>query len=677
MKPRRYVIFYVLFALVAVMISVRLINLQIVNGNYYREKSNSRTVRNITLTASRGEILDRNGRAIVSSRTAYNVYILSNRQRTAEQLNKTIYNLFKTVKSASENIYEILPVEVNDGKYSFTLSKEDAQKWKTQNGFEKKDSARKVIETLISRYSIDEKKYSEVNIIRIAATRLNMVNRGFSMASPYLFAEDVPIDEICVIKEQADSFPNVSIITQPVRDYPYGSLAAHILGRVGIISAQEYEENEDNGYNINSHIGKSGIEKYMEDYLRGENGSGSIEQSSGGYSVGQNIEKAPVKGRDISLTIDLDMQLACEEALRETVQKISSSAGSAEGGRDADAGSIVVIDVNSGDVLAMASYPSYEIKTFTSEYNNLLKNKSNPLFNRALAGTYAPASTFKPLVGAAALEEKIITTDEKILDTGKYTFFKDYQPSCWIYTQSGGGTHGYINVSEAIRDSCNIFFFDVGRRLTIEKINSYAKKFGFGQNSGIELVNEERKGVVASPENRKKNGGIWYPGDVCQTSIGQSDTLVTPLQLANYMATLSNGGTRYKPHLIKTVENIDGSVAKESVPEILSKVTLKEENKEAILRGMRMVVTEGTAQSAFSGCKVSVAAKTGSAQTSGNYTNGICIAYAPYEEPRIAIACVVEKAGSGANVAQAVRKVVDSYFESEDENDIRTNVLVK
>ncbi len=304
MKPRRYVIFYILFALVAVMISVRLINLQIVNGNYYREKSNSRTVRNVTLTASRGEILDRNGRAIVSSRTAYNVYILSNRQRTAEQLNKTIYNLFKTVKSASENIAEVLPIEVKEGKYSFTLSKKDAQKWKTQNGFDKKQSAPKIMETLISRYNIDEEKYSEVNIIRIAAVRLNMVNRGFSMASPYLFAEDVPIEEICIIKEQADSFPHVSIITQPMRDYPYGSLAAHVLGRVGLISAQEYEENQEYGYNINSHLGKSGIEKYMEDYLRGENGSGSIEQSSGGYSVGQNIEKAPVKGRDISLTID-------------------------------------------------------------------------------------------------------------------------------------------------------------------------------------------------------------------------------------------------------------------------------------------------------------------------------------------------------------------------------------
>ncbi|MBE7055530.1 MAG: hypothetical protein E7392_05400 [Ruminococcaceae bacterium] len=676
MKPRRYMAFYIALALSAVMIAGRLANLQVANGSYYRERSNLRTVRSVELVAQRGEILDRNGRAIVSNRTGYNVYILSNRDRTAQQLNGVIYNLFSVIGNAADAVKDILPIKVKDGKYKFAVDKDSASKWREQNGFSKSQSANDIMKTLIKKYDIDENVYFKEDIIKLAAVRMNMITRGFSMASPYLFSEDVPIEEISVIKEQAESFPSVSVITQPVRNYPYGSLGAHMLGRVGIISAEEYAVNEDNGYTINSNIGKGGIEKYLEDYLRGENGSGSIEQTSGGYSVGQNVDKKPVGGRNVNLTIDLDMQLACEQALKETILNISSNAGSAEGGRDADAGSIVVLDVNSGDVLAMASYPSYEITTFTKEYNNLLNNPSKPLFNRALAGTYSPASTFKLLVGSAALEEEIITVDEKIFDTGKYTYFKDYQPACWIYGQTGG-THGYLNVSEAIRDSCNIFFFDVGRRLTIEKINSYAKRFGFGQKSGIELADEERTGVVSSPENRKKNGGIWYPGDVCQTAIGQSDTLVTPLQLANYIATIANGGTRYRPHLIKSIENTDKTVSGENTQEILDTVELSEENREAIVRGLRMVVTEGTAFSAFAGCKTSVAAKTGSAQTSGVYTNGICVAYAPYEQPRIAIACIVEKAGSGSNVAQAVRKVVDSYFEDTDENDIRTNVLTR
>ncbi|MBE7034054.1 MAG: hypothetical protein E7406_07510 [Ruminococcaceae bacterium] len=675
MKPRRYVAFYVLFAVVAVIMTMRLVNLQIAKGSYYREKSNTRATRSVELIAPRGEILDRNGRPIVTNRTAYNVYILSSKNRTADELNRVIYDLSVTVSGYREYIKTVFPMDFKENVYCFTGEESSVNKWKKDNKFEEK-SAKEIVDALCEKYSIDTNTYSKEDILMIAGTRLNMTNRGFSMSSPYLFSEDVPMTEISIIKEQSYKFPNVSIVTQPIREYPYKALGAHMLGRVGLISAEEYEQNSKNGYTINSKIGKSGIEKYLEDYLRGENGSGSIEQSTDGYNTGQSVVKAPVSGRNVNLTIDIDMQIACEQALEETIYNIRSSADSVESGNSADAGSIVVIDVNTGDVLAIASYPSYEITTFTENYNNLLQNPSKPLFNRALAGTYSPASTFKLLVGTAALEENIISIDEEILDTGKYTFFKDYQPACWIYNQTGG-THGYVNVAEAIRDSCNVFFFDVGRRLTIEKINEYAAKFGLGQKSGIELADEETAGVVAGPENRKANGGIWYPGDVCQTAIGQSDTLVTPIQLANYMATFANGGTRYRPHLIKSIQNSDGSISQETAPEVIDKVAISEENLDAILSGMRMVVTEGTAQRAFSGCKVPVAAKTGSAQTSGSHTNGVCVAFAPYDNPQIAIVCIIEKAGSGANVAQTVRKVVDNYFEENDENNIETDTLTR
>lgn len=676
MKPKRYTAFYILFAIIAVIILLRLVNLQVTHGEYYREKSNTRTVRSVELVAPRGEILDRNGRAIVKNATGFSVYILSVEGRTSSQLNAVINNLFSTLGNASGRIDGVLPLSEQSGKYFFSIESASSKKWSEENGFGKKASAQDIIDALCEKYDIDTKKYTGQEIIEIAATRLNMKKLGFSSATPYLFAENVPIEEISVIKEQPESFWGVSIVTQPLRSYPYKSLGAHMLGRVGVVNADEYKANKENGYTINSHIGKDGIEKLLEEYLRGENGRGIVEQSSHGRSMGQSITKEPVSGRNVNLTIDLDMQIACEEALEDTIRAINSAGSTAENGRDADAGSMVVIDVNTGDILAMASYPSYEITTFTQDYNSLLENPSKPLFNRSLAGTYSPASTFKLLVGAAALEEGIITTEDEILDTGKYTFFKDYQPGCWIYNQSGG-THGYLNVSEAIRDSCNVFFFDVGRRLTIEKINKYAKKFGLGQNSGIELSSEEKTGVVASPENRKKNKGIWYPGDVCQTAIGQSDTLVTPIQLANYIATIANGGTRYRPHIIKSIQSSDKKSGSETEPEILSKIDMSEENREAIVKGLRMVVTEGTAFSAFNGCKVSVAAKTGSAQTSGVYTNGVCVAYAPYEKPRIAIACVIEKAGSGANVAQAVRKVVDSYFENSQVLDMQTGVLIK
>lgn len=667
---KRYFAFYIAFGFAIVLILGRLINLQITNGSYYREKSDSRTVHSVELTAPRGELLDRNGRAIVSNRTGYNVYILADNKRTSPELNSVIYNLFSVVKTNQSTV----PISFLDQGYAF--STEGAEKWKKEHGFKEKDSAQAVITALCDRYAIDTALYEPQDVLNIASVRVNMSERGFSMSNPYLFWEDVPIEQIAVIKEQTDKFRSVSVVTQPIRHYPYSTLGVHMLGRVGLISQDEYEKNKENGYTFNSHIGKDGLEKYLEDYLRGENGIGNVERTSGGYSAGQSVVKAPKNGRNVTLTIDLDLQLACEKALEETILDIQGSADTAANGRDADAGSIVAIDVNSGEVLAMASYPSYDITTFSKEYNDLLSSPSKPLFNRSLAGTYSPGSTFKLLVGAAAMEEGIITPDEEIVDTGKYTFFKDYQPGCWIYNQTGG-THGSVNMMEAIRDSCNVYFFDVGRRLTIEKINEYAEKFGFGKKSGIELSDEEKAGVVANPENRKKSGGIWYPGDVCQTAIGQSDTLVTPIQLANYIATIANGGTRYRPHLIKSIENTDKTLTSETKAEVLDTVNISDDNYAAIVEGLRAVVTEGTAQSAFRGCKVPVAAKTGSAQTSGGYTNGICVAYAPYDKPRIAIVCIVEKAGSGSRVAQAVRKVVDSYFEEIQDNDIETNVLTR
>ena len=259
MKPRRYFVFYILFAFAAFVIAMRLLNLQIVNGNYYREKSDIRTVRSVELIAPRGELLDRNGRAIVSNRTGYNVYILSSRGRTADELNKLIYNLLETVKNSRGGTESVLPISVENNKYVFSVDKKEEKKWKSKNGFDSSISAEKIMDNLIDKYKIDKNEYSKADRIYIAGVRLNMINRGFSIVSPYLFAEDVPIDEISVIKEQSQSFPNVSILTQPVRNYPYGSLGAHMLGRVGLISAEEYEQNEDNGYTINSRIGKDGL----------------------------------------------------------------------------------------------------------------------------------------------------------------------------------------------------------------------------------------------------------------------------------------------------------------------------------------------------------------------------------------------------------------------------------
>ncbi len=674
MKNKRYSFLNIVLLVVFMVFIGKLINLQAVKGEYYENKSDVRTTRYVELIAPRGQIFDRYGRCLVKNKTGYNLYIQSNLKNKNKGLNNLISNLIKDIPDAGSFMAELIPIKYENGAYSFSEGKERIKLWKKQNGYETKDTAKEIIKKLEERYFSEEDNFTKEDALLILSVRLDMSRRGFSVSSPYLFMEDATLSQISVIKEQSEKFSDVSIVAQPVRDYPHGSLAAHILGRVGVVSYDEYNSFKEDGYTINSNIGKNGIEKYLEDYLRGENGTGSIEQSENGYSINQKMEKEPVSGRDVTLTIDLDLQLACEDALKSTIEEIKGAGGD---GENADSGSLIVIDVNTGEVLAMASYPSYDIDSFSKNYNNLLNDPSKPLFNRSLSGIYSPGSTFKLLVASAALEENIITPDERIFDTGKYKFFTDYQPSCWIYSQTGA-THGYVNVSEAIRDSCNVFFYDVGRRLGIEKINSYAEKFGFGQKSGIELSAEEKAGVVASPQNRKKSGGIWYPGDVCQTAIGQSDTLVTPLQLANYIATVANGGTRYKPHIIKSVKNASGKESKETQPEVLSYINLKRENYDAVSKGIRMVVTEGTGQSAFLGCKTTVAAKTGSAQTANGQTNGICVALAPYENPTIAVACVIEKAGSGSKTAIAIRKIVDAYFSSEEtENSEGFNKLTK
>ena len=662
MKNKRYSFLNIVLLVVFIIFIGKLINLQAVKGEYYENKSDVRTTRYVELIAPRGQIFDRYGRCLVTNKTAYNLYIQSNLKNKNKGLNNLINNLIKDISDAEGFMAELIPIKYEDGKYGFSENKDRIKLWKKQNGYEEKSTAKQIVKKLEERYFSQEDNFTKEEALLVLSVRLDMSRRGFSVSSPYLFMEGATLSQISVIKEQSEKFSDVSIVAQPVRDYPHGSLAAHVLGRVGVVSYDEYNSFKEDGYTINSNIGKNGIEKYLEDYLRGENGTGSVEQSENGYSINQKMEKEPIGGRDVTLTIDLDLQLACEDALKSTIEEIK---GAEDDGKSADSGSCIVIDVNTGEVLAMASYPSYDIETFSKNYNNLLNDPSKPLFNRSLSGTYSPASTFKILVGAAALEEEIITPDEEIFDTGKYKFFTDYQPSCWIYTQTGA-THGYVNVSEAIRDSCNVYFYDVGRRLGIEKINSYAKKFGFGQKSGIELSAEEKTGIVASPESRKENGGIWYPGDVCQTAIGQSDTLVTPLQLANYIATVANGGTRYKPHIIKSVKNASGKEIKEAQPEVLDYINLKRESYDAVSKGIRMVVTEGTGQSAFLGCKTNVAAKTGSAQTANNQTNGICVPFAPYETPTIAIACVIEKAGSGSKTAVAIRKIVDAYFSAEE-----------
>lgn len=667
----RYRVLYVILAIVIAAFALRLVSIQLISGQEYREQSQKRTTKTTVVEAPRGDIIDRYGRVLVTNKMSNSLIIKKVRGQDNVVLNELIKNLYILCESCNHYVSNTFPIVYENGtvKFFFEENWEEPRKreyaWKAKYNIEKNATPNEALQFFSEKYSVSEPNMEYR--LKITATRYEMTLRDFSYTTNFTFANNIPMDMITVIKEQQNLFYGADIHTRSTRDYKYPYTATHLLGRVGKISADELEEMREEGYNINSVIGKQGIEKYAEEFLRGIDGLSGVEQTKDGKNISEIVIDESIPGNNVTLTIDLDLQMEAERALHETIVNVRSEAKTVAEGRYADSGAVVAVDVHTGEVLALASYPTYDTSLFNQSYSALLNNGAKPLINRALSGEYSPGSTFKMLIAAAALEEGVITPSDIITDKGIYTYYKDYQPRCWAYRQHGT-VHGAINVTGALRDSCNYFFYDVGRRLTIDKIDEYAEKYGFGQITGIEIPNEEHKGLVASPENRKKTGGVWYPGDTLQASIGQSDTLVTPMQLASYVATIANGGTRYKPFIVKSIEDDAGKVIMESESQIVDEIKLSDESYAAITKGMRLVVTEGTGETAFKGCPVAVAAKSGSAQM-GRYTNGIYVAYAPYENPQIAVAVVLEKSGGGSDAAPVVRKVIEKYFEGEVEDD--------
>ena len=483
--------------------------------------------------------------------------------------------------------------------------------------------------------------------------------------SSYVFAQDVEMAFIVKVKEA--SLSGVSIDTTTVREYNT-SYAAHLLGRVGLMDSDEWNNiYQALDYPYNASVGKDGMEQAFESYLHGVPGKRAIETNDQGKVVSADDNwkidertgepQAPQPGCNVISTLDIKLQEAVERALADGVGALKSE--------DTQGAAAVVIDVNDGGVLASASYPTYDLSTFLQNYTELANDPLNPLFNRATQGVYPPGSTFKMVTAIAGLQEGVITPTDEILDTGRYTYYKDYQPQCWYYRQYGR-THGKENVSEAIRDSCNIFFYDVGRRLGISLLDEYAQKFGLGEYTGIEVY--ESKGHVAGPGYTESLGQKWYDGNTLPAAIGQENNQFTPIQLANYVATLANGGTHYSAHLLKEVKSSDFSqVVYQYEPEVLNELDLDPENLEAVTRGMLMVTQPGGSAYSygFNTLDIQVAAKTGSAQvSSATESNAVFVCFAPYEDPEIALAIVVEKGGSGSTLSSIAVEILDYYFSS-------------
>ena len=667
---RRVIALLVFFGAFLLLFAAVLYDAQILHGGENRAKSISSNAASETVTASRGIITDRNGKVLVSNRLAYTLVFDRSGFDDDAALNAAILRLVQLCEETGTGWNDTLPIGRvgNFLRYSNARS-ETFDKFIEKNDLTSGASGRQLLSELRKLYHVDE-SLSEREARLIVGVRYELHSRD-----SYTFAEDVSTEVLSLITD--GRYEGVTIRTASARVYNT-ALAAHILGTIGPIWQEEWSSNEDTGYvgyadkgySMNDLVGKDGVEKAFESYLRGTDGRRLIATDETGKITGELYTREPQPGGTVALTLDIDLQADVEAALAETISGMIDKDSNERGGAAA------VVSVGTGEVLALASYPTYDLSTFNEDYDELVNDQRLPMFNRATQGIYAPGSTFKMVTAVAALESGIITPSSIIQDRGIYTYYKDPQPMCWIYSQTGS-THGRINVSQAITDSCNYFFYEVGRLTGIRTLDSYASQFGLGQSTGIEIG--DSSGVLASPEWAESHDQEWTDGQTITAAIGQSYNLFTPLQLANYVATLVGGGDHYQAHLLRNVKAYDNSrllYMYDDKP--MNTVEISDSTLSAVTRGMHELTVSGSVAYAFENCVVSAGAKTGSAQVGTDIANGVFVAYAPYEKPEIAVAIVIEKGGSGAALANTAVEIINSWFSrAQDGTAIGENTLLK
>ena len=703
----RTLIIGIFLALLLVCFALVLYNLQIVKGDEYRAASTVKIANTVTVEAARGELLDRYGRSLVGNRATYEITLNSSLMGAEAQRNANLLELITICRENGLEWTDTLPISKDapftytdenalvytnsEGKVKFSYlgalldtlplgdkilpnrwSSDDLAAASSVEALGEGPTAEEVIAGLRQYFLIDESlSDADARALIGVLYELNLRSRDVKQTE-YIFAQDVNIDVISAVKERSLTGINISATT--VRQYNTTS-AAHLLGRVGPIQTENWETYKAKGYNMNDSVGIDGLEYAFEDYLRGKSGTLIQKMNTSGKVVSENWmvdgetgeTMEPEPGNHVMLTLDLRLQEKVEEVLANTIESLADTK---------EKGAIVVQSVNDGGVLAMASYPTYDLSTVYSSneaYQQALNDPRKPFVNRATSEIYYPGSTFKPLVAIAALEEGLVTPTEKIQDTGylqlpeeEHYPYGDYHPQCWIYRQYRG-MHGWENMADALRDSCNIYFYTMGHRLGIEKIDEYAAMFGLGQKTGLELG--EAEGYVAGPETSKMLNQEWYGGNLLSAAIGQENTKITLIQLSNYIATLVNGGNRYQTHLLKTVKSSDFSeTVYEYEAQPVETLDLNPEWVEAVKLGMWEVANdpESTVDQYLNNLAVEVGAKTGSAQVSADQNaNAVFVLFAPYDDPEIVISMVVEGGASGANLASAAGEIVNYYFGSE------------
>lgn len=628
-----------------------LYDIQIVNGEFFSAQNSAVRTYTVPIEAARGEIVDRNGNPLVTNRQANSIildaaYFPSGRENEAR--NTIILNLISLFEKNGEEYVNNLPLRLGSGGgVEFTEDEDDVEAMKSPDMFDLQSYAtpQNCFDAMVEKYGLEG--YDTETALKIGAVRYELTRLMFSIENPVAIALDVSDVTVAAVKEDGERYLGADVRPVTYREYADSSLAPHILGTVRKINAEEYAELRDEGYGINDTIGESGIEAAMESELRGTPGEMTVTIDAEG-NITEEVTKEPVQGNTVVLTIDRDLQRVAQEMLKATCDKVSVSQS---------AGAVVVEDVNTGAVLAAASYPTYDLQDYYDDYSSLASNSRNPLFNRFALGAYAPGSTFKPMMACAALEEGVINEGTTFSCGGTWQYY-DVTFQCL-----NGRAHGSENVREALRDSCNIFFYNCAERLGISKIDEYASMFGLGEKTGVEI--SEASGMLAGPANAERLGRTWQMGDTIQTGIGQSDNLFTILQLANYCATVANSGTRYDMHFVQSVINSSSGTIEETGATVAQELPIAQNTFDTVHEGMRMVAQQYTLSNVFKNAGVDVACKTGTSQVVKNgkvVNNGFLITYAPYESPEISVASAIELAGSGTETAEITSSLIEYYY---------------
>ncbi|HEX3038008.1 MAG TPA: penicillin-binding transpeptidase domain-containing protein [Oscillospiraceae bacterium] len=669
--------FFCIFILLAVFIvyALRLADWQIVKGSTFLMKSDTTNTSAVKVDAARGEILDADGNGLAVNKTGYSI-VFDKTYMTEGTENKTILELTKLLAKRGETWVDELPITIDaKGKYTFTAGKDKeiaALKSSDLLRLNSYATADQCMQAMIKLYECSS--YSPADIRTIVSVRYNMDKSYFSISNPYTFSESVSQDTVSIIRENSQLLPGATIKITTVRQYLNPTLIPHIIGTVGSLSLDDYNEFKKEGktysstnvggYTFNDHIGVGGIERALESTLRGKAGQKSIETTNTGALAEEKYTTNPTSGNTVYLTLNSRMQAVANASLAKNI-KLAQEWGQThatsedKAGSDCVRGGVVVLNVKDFSVLTAATYPSYDMSKLGDDayYSSLLKDTNRPLVNNAFNGIFMPGSAFKPVVASAALQENIINRNTTFYCNHVYTELEGegYAPRCM-------GWHRDTNVVSGLAQSCNVFFFSVGHRLNINTLDLYAKRFGLGQKTGIEL--SESSGTLAGPEERKAAGGTWQvDGDPIQAAIGQSDNAFTPLQLATYCATIANNGVRLKTHLVsKVTDYTRKNIISETKPTVVDNVGVSPANLNIVKEGMRAVCTYGTASSYFSGYSIPIAAKTGTAQNPPNSDNVTFIGFAPYDHPQIAVAVVLEHGAKSARSIGVAQDMFDAYF---------------